>query len=387
MKKIIKNINRIVSRLNHDYKNYHVFSAIKTSSKKFGFKKNLQTKISNKFIDRISAYALYLKTNEPTKKNNDLWNVIENEVNHKGFIDSICDTQKNNKELIKTLKDLGKTKLLWGYGPNRKSYIQLDNKKFKEDEKYFFFDYLISISEYYGNIKVFNPEQGGWMIEDIDYDDLANKIFKKRNISLFKTPNYYYGYKYNKEFIFLKDLKGLYAAEQLINIYKNNDLSEIIEIGAGIGYTCHYLKQMINIKYTIYDLPFSSILQAIYLMISQGEDNVHLDNEKLSNEKLSNKKIFIKPYWKIFEHKTKKNILWFNEDSMPEIDLRLSKKYIKKILESKKSYFLSINQEARNDYGKGIKQHTVNDLLKTNSIYRTRDFLRPGYIEELFKIS
>ena len=387
MKKIIKNINRIVSRLNHDYKNYHVFSAMKTSSKKFGFKKNLQTKISNKFIDRISAYALYLKTNEPTKKNNDLWNVIENEVNHKGFIDSICDTQKNNKELIKTLKDLGKTELLLGYGPNRKSYIQLDNKKFKEDEKYFFFDYLISISEYYGNIKVSNPEQGGWLIEDIDYDDLANKIFKKRNISLFKTPNYYYGYKYNKEFIFLKDLKGLYAAEQLINIYKNNDLSEIIEIGAGIGYTCHYLKQMINIKYTIYDLPFTSILQAIYLMISQGEDNVHLDNEKLSNEKLSNKKIFIKPYWKIFEHKTKKNILWFNEDSMPEIDLSLSKKYIKKILESKKSYFLSINQEARNDYGKGIKQHTVNDLLKTNSIYRTRDFLRPGYIEELFKIS
>jgi putative sugar O-methyltransferase len=387
LKKIIKNINRIISRLNHDFKNYHVFSVIKSSSKKFSFKKNLQAKISNKFIDRISAYALYLKTNEPIKKNNDLWSVIENQINHKGFIDSICDTQKNNKELIKVLKDLGKTKLLWGYGTNRKSYNQLSNKKFKEDEKRFFFDYLISISEYYGNIKIFNPEQGGWLIEEVDYDDLINKIFKKRNISLFKTPNYYYGYKYNREFIFLKDLKGLYAAEQLKNIYKNNDLSEIIEIGAGIGYTCHYLKQMINTKYTIYDLPFSSILQAIYLMISHGENNVHLDNEKLPNEKLSNKRIFIKPYWKIFEHKTKKNILWFNEDSMPEIDLSLSKKYTKKILESKKSYFLSINQEARNDYGKGIKQHTVSDLLKTNSIYRTRDFLRPGYIEELFKIS
>ena len=387
MKKIIKNINRIASRLNHDFKNYHVFSAIKSSSKKFGFKKNLEAKISSKFIDRISAYALYLKTNEPTKKNNDLWSVIEDQVNHKGFIDSICETQKNNKELIKVLKDLGKTKLLWGYGPNRKSYIQLGNKKYKEDEKQFFFDYLVSISEYYGNIKVFNPEQGGWMIEEVDYDDLINKIFKKKKISFFKTPNYYYGYKYNKEFIFLKDLKGLYAAEQLKNIYKNNDLSEIIEIGAGIGYTCHYLKQMINTKYTIYDLPFSSILQAIYLMISHGENNVHLDNEKSFNEKSSNKKIFIKPYWKIFEHKSKKNILWFNEDSMPEIDLSLSKKYTKKILESKKSYFLSINQEARNDYGKGIKQHTVSDLLKTNSMYRTRDFLRPGYIEELFKIS
>lgn len=72
---------------------------------------------------------------------------------------------------------------------------------------------------------------------------------------------------------------------------------------------------------------------------------------------------------------------------MPEIDLKLSKKYIKKISGSNKSYFLSINQEARNDYGKGIKQHTVRDLLKINSIYRSRDFLRPGYIEELFKIN
>jgi len=386
MKKIIKNTNRIISRLNHDFKNFHLFSAIKSSSKNFSFKKNLKVQISNKFLDRISAYASYLKINEPIKKNNDLWSEIENGINHKGFINLTCDTKKKNKEFIKKLKDIGKTNLLWGYGPNRKSYIQLCNKKFKEDEKYFFLDYLISISEYYGNIKVFNPEQGGWMIEEVDYDDLVSKIFKKRNISLFKTPNYYYGYKYNKEFIFLKDLKGLYAAEQLKNIYKNNNLSEIIEIGAGIGYTCHYLKQMIDTNYTIYDLPFSSILQAIYIMISHGEKNVHLDNEKLPNKKHSNKKIFIKPYWKIFQHKSKKNILWFNEDSMPEIDINLSKKYIKKILKSKKSYFLSINQEARNDYGKGIKQHTVSDLLKKNSIYRTRDFLRPGYIEELFKI-
>ena len=160
--------------------------------------------------------------------------------------------------------------------------------------------------------------------------------------------------------MYIHDLKGLYAAERLRNIFKNNDLSEIIEIGGGIGYTCHYLKQMLNTKYTIYDLPYSSILQAIYLMISHGENNVHLDNEKFTNRK----KIFLKPYWKIFEQKTKKNILWFNEDSIPEIDLNLSKRYIKKIFKTEKSFFLSINQEARNVYGKGIKQHTVNDLLK-----------------------
>ena len=383
MKKIIKNINRIVSRLNHDFKNYHVFSTRKPPLKKFGLKNSLQEKLSNKLIDRISAYALYLKTNNPIKKSNDLWDVIEKQINHKKFIDMVCEIKKDKSEFIKTVNDLGKTNLLWGFGPNRASYIDLTNKKFRENEKMHFLDYLISISEYYGIIKVFNPEQGGWIVEKEDYDDLIKKIFRKKNISIFKTPNYYYGYKFNKEFLFIKDLKGLYAAERLRNIFKNNDLSEIIEIGAGIGYTCHYLKQMLNTKYTIYDLPYSSILQAIYLMISHGENKVHLDNEKLTNKK----KIFLKPYWKIFDQKTKKNILWFNEDSIPEIEFNLSKKYIKKILESKKSFFLSINQEARNVYGKGIKQHTVNDLLKKNNrIYRSRDFLRPGYIEELSAI-
>ena len=387
MKKIIKNTNRVLSRLNHDFKNYHLFSLIEPLSKNFGFKKNYKLKISNRIIDRVSKYTLYLNSNKPTPKKNDLWNEIEEEVGHKDFMDLICKTKKYKKKLKKLLIDLGKTNLLLGYEPNRKSYIELQSNKFKKDEKYFFFDYLISISEYYEYIKVFNPEQGGWMIEEMDYDNLVNRIFKKRNISVFKTPNYYYGYKYKNDYIFLKDLKGLYAAEQLKKIYKNNDLSEIVEIGAGIGYTCHYLRQLIKTKYTLYDLPFSSIMQAIYLMISIGENNVHLDNEKLTKDKSSSKKIFIKPYWKIFDHKIKKNILWFNEDSIPEIDIDLSKKYIKKILKSKKSYFLSINQEARNDYGKGINQHTVGDLLKRKSIYRSIDFLRPGYIEELFKIN
>ena len=99
MKKIIKNINRVISRLNHDFKNFHLFSELKLSSKNFYFKKNLQVKISNKFIDRISAYALYLINNQTIKKNNDLWSEIENGINHKGFINSICDKKKRIKNL------------------------------------------------------------------------------------------------------------------------------------------------------------------------------------------------------------------------------------------------------------------------------------------------
>ena len=175
----------------------------------------------------------------------------------------------------------------------------------------------------------------------------------------------------------------MHTAERLSDIYKKNNLLEVAEIGGGAGYTCHYFRQLIDSTYSIYDLPYTSLLQAIYLMMSLGEDSIHLGNEKINNKK----KVFIKPYWKIFDHKNNKKILWFNEDSFPEIDFDLSKKYIKKIFKSKKSFLLSINQEARNNFGTEVDQHTVYDLIhKYQRIYRSRDFLRPGYIEELIEI-
>ena len=58
---------------------------------------------------------------------------------------------------------------------------------------------------------------------------------------------------------------------------------------------------------------------------------------------------------------------------------------------SKNSYLLSINQEARNDNSVGGTQHTLYDLLfpreNCKLIYRSRDFLRLGYIEELYSIN
>ena len=82
-------------------------------------------------------------------------------------------------------------------------------------------------------------------------------------------------------------------------------------------------------------------------------------------------------------------ILWFNQDSFPEIDLELSKKYIEKIKLSTDSFLFSINQEARNYNSVDGNQHTVFDLLNsknTKLINRARDFVRLGYIEELYKL-
>ena len=384
MIKIIKNYKRVLAKLNHNFKNYHLLSVEKSSQDKFDFKKNLKEKISDKFITRLSNYAKYLKDNEPKEKKNDLWTVVAKERNHEKFINTVCEAKNNKDNFMEAISNCGKSNLLHGFGPNRYSYKDLTNKKvFRKKEKLDLLDYLLSLSEYYKIIKVYNPEQGGWVVEKEDFDNLINQIFKKKKISIFKTPNFYFGYKFQKEFLFPKDFKGLHTAERLSDIYKKNNLLEVAEIGGGAGYTCHYFRQLIDSTYSIYDLPYTSLLQAIYLMMSLGEDSIHLGNEKINNKK----KVFIKPYWKIFDHKNNKKILWFNEDSFPEIDFDLSKKYIKKIFKSKKSFLLSINQEARNNFGTEVNQHTVYDLIhKHQRIYRSRDFLRPGYIEELIEI-
>ena len=60
----------------------------------------------------------------------------------------------------------------------------------------------------------------------------------------------------------------------------------------------------------------------------------------------------------------------------------------KKIFKSKYSFLFSVNHEARTGYKNSNKaHHTVYDLLpKHKRIYRSRDFLRPGYIEELIEV-
>ena len=107
--------------------------------------------------------------------------------------------------------------------------------------------------------------------------------------------------------------------------------------------------------------------------------------------KKEDSQINLYPYWEIFNKNDTKDSLRINQDGFPEIDFNLSKNYIKKIILSKSSYLLSINQEARNNNSVGGSQHTVYDLLLSSEnsklIYHSRDFLRLGYIEELYSIN
>jgi hypothetical protein len=117
-----------------------------------------------------------------------------------------------------------------------------------------------------------------------------------------------------------------------------------------------------------------------------NENTIHLSGEPTNKHQ----KISLRPYWEIFDYGRLDKILWFNQDSFPEIEVELCKHYIEKISSTKKSIFLSINQEADNHNAVDRNQHSVNSLLSSNKnfrlINRSRDFLRQGYIEELYSL-
>ena len=245
------------------------------------------------------------------------------------------------------------------------------------------------MAEYLRLIKVHNPEQGDWDTSDLNYKNLIEKIFnfKNKKITPFKSPNYIYGINSNNSFYCLKDFKNFYTSIRIKEILDNNKNIKIIsEIGAGLGYTAYYSTYLNNFTYNIYDLPSILILQAYFLMLSAGEDKIHLDGE----EKKENAQISLYPYWDIFNHKPIDNTLWVNQDSFPEIDIDLAKRYVKTMSKSNHSYLISINQESKNFNTKGRIQYPVNEIIPNENwklLYRSRDFLRLGYIEEFYSIN
>ena len=381
--KIQKKISRVKSKLNKDQRNLHQIDISRNFLlKNFGFNKT-NNELSENGLKRIFNFANSIKKATHKKKERDMWSLITSGQDHLDLFEACLSSNKKN--FLNLIGSAGKTKLVYGY-LNRFSYSDLNkNEDYKIKESMHVIDSLISFSEFSKKIKVFCPEQGGWVVENINYPNLLKKnfVYNKKEIKPFVSPNYAYGFQLKNRFYGVKDINGLYSAYKINNILKNYKINNVSEIGSGLGIVAYYVSKISQVSYNIYDLPIINILQAYFLMLSLGEKKVSLFGEK----KMFKNQISIFPYWEIFRRKETSKTLWFNQDSIPEIDKSLSEKYLKIIMSNKRCLFLSINQESRNLNGVGTNQHTLEDLMKNRKyglIHRSRDFLRQGYVEELF---
>ena len=334
-RKIKKKISRVKSKFDKDQRNLHQIEISKEFLEKNFIFNKIKRRISDKGVERIFKFARHLKNNSFHGKKKDMWNLIVNSSVHLELFESCLKSDK--KLFLELINNAGKTNLVYGY-LNRFSYKDLKlNNSFRFKESMHVIDNAISLSEFRKSIKVYCPEQGGWVVENVDYKNLIKKnfLFKGKKIKPFLSPNFAYGIKIKNNFYGVKDLNGIYSAIKVYNIIKNYKIKTVNEIGAGLGSVAYYTSKLNKIQYNIYDLPVINLLQAYYLMLSIGENNVSLLGEKNKRKNC----VKIMPYWEIFKLKRKNKALWFNQDSLPEIDKSLSEKYIKTIMSNKKNIF------------------------------------------------
>jgi hypothetical protein len=158
----------------------------------------------------------------------------------------------------------------------------------------------------------------------------------------------------------------------------------IAEIGGGFGGLAYWTNRLIPCKYTIYDLPFTSAMQAYFLSRALPEKKLKLFGERGDAE------ISLHPAWLLLSRDGVEPMdILVNQDSFPEIDIDTAVNYLKTLHRLCRQIFLSINHEtpARDPQTSG--RTSVAQLTRIaggwKRIQRSRYFLRDGYVQELYR--
>ena len=233
---------------------------------------------------------------------------------------------------------------------------------------------LYFLGEATGAIGISNPEANGRRVGNLDLEDLLGKIEEITQIPI-EFPNPFdgeYGLPSTRGMISHRAILGIYQAWRtlaLTRIYGNR----VLEIGGGTGRAAYYARRAGILDYTIVDIPMTSVAQATWLGEVIGPQNIELLGEEQSanNIKLVDQQKLIKS-GKNFD-------LVVNVDSMTEMALQVATDYVDYIVSHSKT-FLSMNHE--------VNHFKVCDLPGLGKFQQSRNYcwIRPGYVEEIFKI-
>jgi hypothetical protein len=262
----------------------------------------------------------------------------------------------------------GITTCIDGYNKNLKS----------EHVALTYFDKLICLAEYLGVLQYENPESGPWGENlKLDLDIVIEKINGYLGISIAPPLGIIHtdGFDTQSGLFHYRHINSLYSAIRLKELEGRD--SQCLEIGGGVGITAMYAHRLGIKNYTMLDLPITCLLAGNYLLNSLGLNNVSLFGEQQDAQ------IKILPYWECENLPNDHFNITLNQDSFPEIADNLLQEYLKQIKRVTKGYFLSINHEV-------FSPRTVNNLVSewTNftKLYRSKYWIREGYVEELWKI-
>jgi hypothetical protein len=251
-----------------------------------------------------------------------------------------------------------------------------------------YFDKLICLAESLGVLPFEHPEHGRWGQNlYVDIGDTIRGIETVLGISIapplgvvhvvgIKTPHGVFHYRH---------LNAIYTAHRLQTLLSNQG-GAVCEYGGGIGVVALYARRMGISDYTLIDIPLTNLFAGHFLINSIGADAVSLYGETQTTGSIK-----VLPFWKCLDAANDAFRISMNQDSFPEVDEALVRRYLLEISRTTQEYFLSINHEAQSKMTPKRQQLNISAILKEYANftrqYRSRYWLREGYVEELYKVA
>ena len=172
--------------------------------------------------------------------------------------------------------------------------------------------------------------------------------------------------------------QALYQAWRLRALSESLSSPRVLEIGAGLGRTAYYARELGITDYTIVDIPTSLLAQGYFLGRTLGEQGVWLHGE---GRDAMQARIKLVPPTSFLDDNSTYDII-VNVDSMTELSRPVVDRYPN---ETKRRcrIFLSVNHESNQFYMLEVLRASFPD----HRISRFPYWLRQGYVEEVVFIS
>jgi hypothetical protein len=228
------------------------------------------------------------------------------------------------------------------------------------------------------------PEQGDYgVLPSRPVDELVTSIEKEIGISI-EPPRgvvYTIGLWSSRGPLQYRHFNALYAALLAARTGKR-----ICEFGAGLGLTAVYARRLGSPDYTIFDLPLVNVIAGNYLLCALGETAVTLYREPAIADTVR-----VLPFWTCGEQPAERFDVALNQDSFPEIDETLVRRYVDEIARTTTGHLISINQEAQAPISDTRRHLWVARLLSGDPrfirIHRCPYWMREGYVEEIYRLA
>jgi hypothetical protein len=279
------------------------------------------------------------------------------------------------------LRRPGDSNLFWGFD----GLVAESVKRFDSSRDYstavakMCHDLLIRVAEAIGAVPCENPEAPGStpMYGFKPVDELLAAIDGAVGCEI-RFPNPYpdeIGVKTGRGVASYRAIHAIYQAWRIRELVGGIARPRVLELGAGLGRTAYYARQLGILDYTIIDLPFTEISQGYFLMRTLGGEEVLLEGES-GRDATTKVKIFNPPF---FLEGSDEYDLVVNVDSLTEMDRAAAERYWKRI-QTAAPLFLSINHDSN--------PFTVKELIgggkpRVVSTHRHLNAVRRGYVEEL----